>query len=222
MAKTRAARRSGSRVVRILRSHARLWISLGIGSLVVPFLPWQPITRVLVGWDVALALYLTAAVVMMARATVPHIRSHAATQDEGAFTILVLSVLAAAASLGALFVEVAKARRGGGYGLGPLALGIATILLSWTFVHTIFTLHYAHRFYGESEHADGLDFPGGELPDYWDFAYFAFVIGMTFQVSDVTVSNRFIRRVVVAHGALSFFFNTAIIALTVNMGSNAM
>ena len=91
--------------------------------------------------------------------------------------------------------------------------------MSWTFTHTIFALHYAHDFYGEAARADGLKFPGNTQPDYWDFVYFSFVIGMTFQVSDVAVTNKSIRRMVVAHGALSFFFSTAIVALTVNIAA---
>ena len=86
------------------------------------------------------------------------------------------------------------------------ALAIGTVVLSWAFTHTIFALHYAHGFYGEHLRKSGLKFPGEGQPDYWDFIYFAFVIGMTFQVSDVAITNKSIRRTVVAHGALSFFF----------------
>jgi uncharacterized membrane protein len=81
-------------------------------------------------------------------------------------------------------------------------------------------LHYAHDFYGERSRQDGLTFPGGGEPDYWDFVYFAFVVGMTFQVSDVAITVKSIRRMVVAHGVLSFFFTTAIVALTVNIAAN--
>jgi uncharacterized membrane protein len=99
-------------------------------------------------------------------------------------------------------------------------LAIVTITLSWTFIHAIFALHYAHDYYGSGHRANGLQFPGDDQPDYWDFAYFSFVVGMTFQVSDVAVTNRAIRRLVVAHGILSFAFNTAILALTVNLASS--
>ncbi len=86
----------------------------------------------------------------------------------------------------------------------------------------MFALHYAHDYYGEGNRANGLIFPGKDKPDYWDFMYFAFVIGMTFQVSDVQVSNRLIRRLVVTHGALSFVFNAAILAVTVNLATSAI
>ena len=79
-----------------------------------------------------------------------------------------------------------------------VALAIGTVVLSWTFIHTIFALHYAHEFYGAGAHKNGLRFPGDGQPDYWDFIYFSFVIGMTFQVSDVAVTHKSVRRTVVA------------------------
>jgi uncharacterized membrane protein len=175
---------------------------------------------VLVGWDLGVLCYLAATAALMSRASVADIRRHAAERDEGAFAILLLAVAAASASLGAIFVELAAVDRSDPhYGL-HVALAVTTVVLSWTFIHLIFALHYAHEFYGEGSRTDGLKFPGGERPDYWDFVYFAFVIGMTFQVSDVAVVNKWIRRTVAAHGALSFFFTTAIVALTVNIAAN--
>ena len=101
-------------------------------------------------------------------------------------------------------------------------LAMATILLSWSFVHTIFALHYAHEYYGERRDGKigGLKFPGDTKPDYWDFLYFSLVIAMTSQVSDVAITSKVIRRIVTVHGALAFFFNLTVLALTVNMISN--
>ena len=147
---------------------------------------------------------------------------NAAAQDEGAFAILILTVAAAIASLGAIFAELAAIERTDPhYGL-YIALAIGTVVLSWSFIHTIFALHYAHEFYGERARKSGLKFPDDGQPDYWDFVYFSFVIGMTFQVSDVAVTHKSIRRMVVAHGALSFFFTTAIVAMTVNIAANVI
>jgi uncharacterized membrane protein len=99
---------------------------------------------------------------------------------------------------------------------------VLTILLSWAFIHTMFALHYAHEFYDE-EAGGGMTFPGGDGdPDYWDFAYFAFVIGMTSQVSDVSVTSKRIRRTVAAHGIVSFLFNAALLALSVNIAAGAI
>ena len=142
-------------------------------------------------------------------------------QDEGAIALLLLPVAAAIASLVAIFAELAAAKGAANYGWHA-ALAVTTIALSWTFIHTLFALHYAHDYYGEGNRANGLIFPGKDKPDYWDFAYFAFVVGMTFQVSDVQVSIRLIRRLVVMHGALSFVFNTAILAVTVNLATGAI
>ena len=105
-----------------------------------------------------------------------------------------------------------------------LALAIATILLSWSFTHVMFALHYAHEFYDENGgHGGGLNFPGDlQEPDYWDFVYFSFVIGMTSQVSDVAITCRPIRHTVSAHGIISFIFNAAILALTVNIAASAI
>jgi len=99
-----------------------------------------------------------------------------------------------------------------------------TILLSWAFIHMIFALHYAHEFYGEDDTINGgLAFPGGDQePDYWDFAYFSFVIGMTSQVSDVGVTSQQIRRTATAHGIVSFLFNVALVALTINVVAGAL
>jgi uncharacterized membrane protein len=110
-------------------------------------------------------------------------------------------------------------------GRGPahLALAVVTITLSWAFIHTIFALHYAHEFYIENRYEDGgLAFPGKEQPDYGDFLYFSLVIGMTSQVSDVAVTAKAIRRTVAAHGVVSFFFNAALLALTVNIAASAL
>ncbi len=99
---------------------------------------------------------------------------------------------------------------------------IGTVLLSWGFVHSIFALHYAHEFYGKKPAAGGLDFPGDKEPDYLDFVYFSFVIGMTFQVSDVAITSRSIRRTVTAHAIVAFLFNVALLAIMINIAATAI
>src|SRR5262249_18264838 len=103
-----------------------------------------------------------------------------------------------------------------------VSLAVLTILLAWLFMNTMFAVHYAHFFYGDapgaaSGEAHGLDFPGCKPPDYWDFLYFSFVIGMTFQVSDVQIESHSLRRIALAHGVLAFFFNVVVLALTINI-----
>ncbi len=210
-------------LLRVVRIRPRLFISLGIGALVtvvlMVFTDWRTATRLLVGWDIYVGLYLALVGHLMSGADIERIRARAAVEDEGQFAILVLTVVAALASLGAIFSEL-----GTGTGRRPAHIVVAalTILLSWAFIHTIFALHYAHEFYDE-DIGGGLAFPGGETePDYWDFVYFSFVIGMTSQVSDVSVTHKEIRRTVAAHGVVSFIFNAALLALTVNIAASAI
>jgi uncharacterized membrane protein len=209
------SRRPTLRIVRTARTHFRLIIAvaLGIATGFIRFRGLSPVEQALIGWNVGVAFYLAAAGIVMARASVKDIRKRAGEQDEGALALLILTVVAAIASLGAIFFALAAAPSG----KPSYAIAISTVVLSWIFVQVIFALHYAHDFYGEGERANGLNFPGDDEPDYWDFIYFSFVIGMTFQVSDIGVTNKWIRRLVVAHGFVAFLFNTTVIALTVNI-----
>jgi uncharacterized membrane protein len=203
---------------RILRARGRLLASLAIGAAVAALLPGAlPLTtRLLSGWDVAVATYLAVALTTMARTDKARIRRNAAMQDEGRFAVLSLTAAAAFASLAAIIFELGEGRGG-----AQIAIAIVTILLSWTMIHMTFAFHYAHDYYRGAK-PGGLLFPGDAPPDYWDFAYFSFVIGMTAQVSDVAVSDRTIRRTVTAHGIVSFLFNTALLALTVNIAASSL
>ena len=208
---------------RLLRLHIRLVLSILLGAVVVAAsyaVDWRASTRLLAGWDAGCILYLALAARTMSRATVAEIRRRAAIQDEGAFIIPLLMAAAAIASLIAIVGVIGKTSSADAW--EQLALGMLTIVLSWLLMHTIFALHYAHEYYGErrDDQVGGLKFPGNQAPDYWDFLYFSFVIAMTSQVSDVMITSKVIRRVVNVHGVLSFFFNFAILALTVNMISN--
>ena len=211
----------------VVRARPRLFSSAAIGVTVTAGLavltPWLPTRRVVVGWDVGVALYLVLAFHMMLRSDVAVIRGRAAEEDEGRFAILALTVFAALASIAAIFVELGGLARSGSSRQAPqVGLAIVTIALSWAFVHTIFALHYAHEFYDETD-GRGLAFPGdAPEPDYWDFMYFALVIGMTCQVSDVAITSREIRRMAAAHGVVAFIFNTAVLALTINLAATAI
>src|SRR5215475_9441249 len=219
--RTRSRRRTPA-LLRIVRARPRLFACGAIGAVVVVFAfatSWRPATRLLTGWDVGVALYLALVFQMMGRSTVHTMRQHAADQDEGRLTMLMLTVASALASLATIFAHL-----GGAAGDRPpanVALAAFTILLSWAFIHTIFALHYAHEFYDETD-GGGLAFPGDREPDYWDFVYFSFVIGMTSQVSDVAITSKLIRRTAAAHGIVSFIFNAALLALTVNIAASAI
>jgi uncharacterized membrane protein len=229
------------RWIRVARARPRLFLAILLGLAIAALAPsgWRPATRALAGWDTALCVYLAFAFRLMSGCDANHIRRRAAVQDEGRFTILVLVVLSALASLVAILAELSAANRQP----AQLALAGATILLSWTFMHTIFALHYAHEYYGERAAAKaaekaagkagdagtekagqggGFSFPQEETPDYWDFMYFSFVIGMTSQVSDVAVTSRPLRRLVAVHGVVSFIFNVTLLALLVNIAAGAI
>jgi uncharacterized membrane protein len=212
------------RFIRIIRARSRLFIAALVGLIVIAVSPsdWLLITRLLVGWDIGIAFYLIAAYQIVASAETSHIQRRAAIEDEGQIGILVLTVAAALASLGAIIALLGSSHGGN---RNPMQLGLATvtILLSWAFIHTIFAFHYAHEYYGaKGKKKSGLTFPNDNQPDYWDFVYFSFVIGMTSQVSDVAVALKPIRRTVAAHGIVSFLFNAALLALTVNIAASAI
>ena len=220
---SQVARRKLPRIVRAVRARPRLFLSAALGVVVGLLLPseWRATTRLLVTWDVGVGLYLALAFQAMAKADVARIRRRAAMLDEDRIAFLILTAGAALATIGAIVAELGDKETA--RAPAHLALAVVTIALSWAFTHTIFALHYAHEFYIENRYEDGgLAFPGKEQPDYWDFAYFSLVIGMTSQVSDVAVTAKGIRRTVLAHGVVSFFFNVALLALTVNIAASAL
>ena len=213
--------------VRLARLHARLLISIAVGMAVTLGLAvtdWSMATKLLLGWDIGVVLYLVLVYQLMVTCGVDEIRRRAAEDDEGALALLILTGISALAIMGAIIAELGhcQSRRAAPQRTCGVTLAMATILVSWAFVHTIFALHYAHEYYGErGDHAiGGLTFPGRQPPDYWDFLYFSLVIAMTSQVSDVVITSKVIRRIVTVHGALAFFFNVAVFALTVNIVSN--
>lgn len=215
-------KRRAPKFIRIIRARPRLFLSILFGLLVLAVLPrhWEVTARLLIAWDVALVLYLIAAYHLIIQADLGRIRQRAAQQDEGQIAILVLTVVAALAILAAIIIEL-----GTRAGRAPIqvALAVVTIALSWAFIHTIFALHYAHEYHDEKRAgAGGLKFPDDDEPDYWDFVYFSFVVGMTSQVSDVAVTSKVIRQTVLAHGIVSFVFNTTLLALTINIAASVI
>jgi uncharacterized membrane protein len=156
----------------------------------------------------------------MARCDFTHIRQSAVLQDDGRFLMLMVTALGAFASIAAIVFELGPDHRNA----QSLALATGTIALTWAAVHTTFALHYAHDYY-RGKKPGGLQFPSGDEhqnADYWDFVYFSFVIGMTSQVSDVAIVSKSMRRTAAAHGIVSFVFNAALLALTVNIAASAI
>jgi uncharacterized membrane protein len=208
--------------LRVVYARPRTFIALGAAILCYFVLPGglRLITRLLLGWDIFAALYLALVALMMLRCDHHHIRSNAIKQDDGRFVILLVTAFGAFASIAAIVLELGVSHRGA----VELTLAIVTVSLSWAAVHTTFALHYAHDYYRGSK-PSGLQFPSGDKQDhadYWDFVYFSFVIGMTAQVSDVGITSKVIRRTATVHGIISFIYNTALVALMVNIAASAI
>lgn len=209
--------------LRVVYARPRTFIALGIAILSFFVLPaaWRPVTRLLLCWDVFATLYLSLVIIMMLRCQHQHIRRNAIKQDDGRFVILMVTALGAFASIAAIVFELGASKRGA----FELAFATITVSLSWAIVHTTFALHYAHDYYRTLK-PGGLQFPSGdtkdEHADYWDFVYFSFVIGMTAQVSDVGITDKVIRRTATVHGIISFVYNTALVALMVNIAASAI
>lgn len=201
---------------------------LGGAASEIVFLPHFPEpTRSILSLDIGGVLFLALTWHMMMRADLSRMRQRAREQDQGKLTVTALAVGAAVFSMTAITVELQGMKDLSRHEVPlHLALVVLSILCSWLVTQTVFALHYAHAYYGNAEdpavHRGGLEFPGTMSPDYWDFLYFAFTIGMTFQTSDVVVRSRAIRRLTLAHAVLSFLFNTVIVALSVNIAAGLL
>ncbi|WP_460450765.1 DUF1345 domain-containing protein [Alsobacter sp. SYSU BS001988] len=211
------------RLKRIVQARGRLLASAAVAGATLLALPGalRFSTRLLIAWDLGTLLYIGLIVTMIRQSDVDDIRSRAAAYDENRFTILLLIVGATMASFAAIVVELVNGRSAGALQAGPMALAGATVLLSWTFTHFVFAMHYAHEFYAceDQKERQGLIFPGETEPDYSDFLYFSFVIGCAAQTADVDVTGAGMRSIVLVHGVVSFLFNTAILALTINIAA---
>lgn len=187
------------------------------------------LTRMALGWNVGVGLFLVESLFKLMRArTTDDIRQRAAAMDEAGGAVLPLALLAAVTSIavvvgGAVRVAGDKSEAG-----GAAVLALATVALSWTFVHLIFAFHYAHQFYapavpggtragGKAQDKGGLIFPGDEDPDYWDFVHFSMIIGVAQQTADIQISDKRLRRTATVHSVTAFLFNTVVVALTVNL-----
>ncbi len=215
-----------SRLWRIVRARPRLAVSAFAGVVAYAVLPASPL-RAILAWDLFCTVFLVAAALMFSIEPRARIARDARRDQEGEWTIFWVTIAAVAASFAAI-VLLFSASKGAEPAARPLhiALVATTLLLSWLTTHTLFAMRYAHEYYDGPEDgsriAGGLQFPGDGKPDYWDFFYFALVLGMTFQVSDVVITARATRRLATAHGLIGFLFNTVILALSVNIGASLL
>ena len=214
---------------RVIAGRPRLFIGVICGLLanfaVPQGLGW--VTQSVLVWDIGVGVYLILAAHLFLTEPPDEMAAHAARQEEGEWTIFALTVMAVSASFVAILGQFAEMRNTTGSARSlHVALVAGTLFISWLMTHTSFAFRYAHEYYGMEnggpEIDGGLTFPGEGRPDYLDFFYFALVLGMTFQVSDVQITSRKFRRVATLHGLLGFLFNTIILALTVNLAASLL
>lgn len=210
-----------------IKVRPRLFIGIVLACLVSIFMPesWasRSTTRILVGWNVGVIAYLVLAARMCTQATPETIRLRAGVQSESRIITIVLVILAAVAAQTAIVMELATVKElQGNVKAAHIALTIMTIVSAWAFTHTMFALHYAHDFYDALSHGrpSGLEFAGTPDPEYGDFFYCAFIIGTSGQTADVSFTNKPMRRMGMVHSVLAFVFNTALLAMMINIGAS--
>jgi uncharacterized membrane protein len=217
-----------SRIRRVIVGHVRTVAALAVGlATYIALLPIlnEP-SRSIVAWDIFSIIYLLLIALLAIAATPAQMPANARAQQDGEWTIFAIVVLGAVMSFAAVIGEFSHTKTMDPAGRHQhVALVVITLALTWFVVQMVFAMRYAHEYYTATigKAADkGLEFPGGEEPDYWDFAYFAMVLGMTFQVSDVQITSRKLRRLATVHGLMGFLFNTVLVALTVNLAANLL
>ena len=220
------------RPARIVAGHRYTAAAVVIGAIAYFLLPSDhgDSARAVFAWDIgAVALLIMFTLLLLNNGDDETMERNAAAQEEGEWTVFTIVLAGIVISFAALtqVLSFAKDMQAGferKFYIGAVA---ATLFLSWLVTHVVFALRYAHEYYQrtplDAAAVDGgLEFPGNQKPDYWDFLYFSLVLGMTFQVSDVQITSRKLRRLATVHGLIGFLFNTVIIALTVNIASSLL
>lgn len=208
------------------RRHLPFYIGAIAGLLVLLAALWLiPELAIVVAANAFFLVYLLLTAIKLPKLTADFLQEHAAGEDEPAWVIFAVTLGAAAVAVGSLFMLI---NRSGAPNLLDLGLALSSVALGWAMVHTMAALHYAHGYWQPNRHAagetqdrrsplGGLEFPGTKRPGGYDFLYFAFVIGMTAQTSDTAINSTAMRKLAVLHGAVSFFFNTVLVAAAVNL-----
>jgi len=218
--------RKRPRSMKYLGTRPRLFISIVAATAIGFLLPTelQFSARILCIWDVGMFCFLGITWLLMSHTPPKMVRQKSQEEDVGRLIILTFVMASATFSITAIAFLLKDTKTTTGLVLAShVLLAICTIVGAWLLVHTIFALHYARSYYKDGHlslkacQLQKLNFPNELEPDYWDFLYFSLVIGMTSQVSDVTIVSRQIRRLSLYHSVLSFFFNTAIVAMSINI-----
>ncbi len=208
-----------------IHSAQKLLICIVIGVIiyfVVDIQQLDQLTHLMISWDAFSLSMIILSWITFSITKSQQIREQAKAQDSSRILIFITVLVSTFASFLAVLLLLISKKDFKTTEALHLSVAIAGMLFSWFLIHTIFTFRYAHIFYGDNKdkpdtHAGGLEFPNDKKPDYLDFAYFSFVLGMTFQVSDVDITSKRLRRFSLLHSILAFIFNTVMIALTINI-----
>lgn len=219
-------RQRRSPIVATLRKHSSVFIAVIAGLAVFAISTSGALTpgNFLASWNVAAGVYIVLSWWHMLTADVGGMRKRAADLDFSDSLVLALSILAALASIAGIILELAGVKdASASIAATKAGTAFATIMISWLFLHTLFTTHYAHRYYAHSDKDPLILFPDHvKEPVYWDFLYFSFVIGVAAQTADVGIATMPMRRLALLHCVLSFLFNTTILALAINVGASLL
>jgi uncharacterized membrane protein len=219
-----------TRVLRAFVIRPRLLIGIVAGLVIGLATPedWRLSTRLLFAWNGGVLLFIGLTIAMMIRDDLDRMHKRVSVEDEGRFVILALCALVTVASIAAIVAQLAATKDvvGAQKALHIVLAGM-TIATGWTFIHLTFALHYAHEYASEwrrrpdveDKLRGGLIFPDTKTPDYSDFLYFAFVIGVACQTADVEISSPIMRRIALAQGVMAFVYNTTIVALMINIAA---
>jgi len=199
----------------------RILISLVFCACVFFSIPKQEISDlmvIMIVWIAFALSYTTMNIIILFNRTVNQIKETATSDDGSAGFVFIMILLASFASVFTVLLLMISTNNQSHHKALFMIISIFGMVISWVMIHSVFTFHYAHMYYNDDKNAArGLNFPEDDTPDYLDFTYFSFVIGCTFQVSDVEITSKNIRRLVLLHGLLSFALNTFVVALTINL-----
>jgi uncharacterized membrane protein len=208
-----------------INSFQRLFICIAIAVIVyfvVQITNIDELSHIMIGWNTFSLCMIVMSWISFFITNSKQIREQARVQDPSRTIIFIIIIISTLISFLAVLLLIISKDKSDNASSWRIAIAISGMLFSWFLIHTIFTLRYAHLYYGDHEtklntHAGGLEFPDDSKPEYLDFAYYSFVLGMTFQVSDVQITSKRLRSLAMLHGLLSFVFNTIMIALTINL-----
>jgi uncharacterized membrane protein len=210
----------------LLRRHLAVVLAVLASLLVFGLLTTRQFNagNLLVSWNCGAGAYIALTWYRMLRSDVRRIRERASEMDFSDVLVLILSILAALASIAGIGIELSGVKDApADVALARAGTAFLTILISWVFLHTLFTTHYAHRYYAEKTKKPAIRFPDDITePNYWDFLYFTFIIGVASQTADVAVATTPMRKLALLHSVLSFLFNTTILALAINVGASLL